>query len=196
MYLFMSLFSMVSQWLSYSTVNLTLSNILEICQHGRWAQHHHKNSTCTDPCMDDKMHTDQGKSNLVPILQHWNRVAEKKNHLTRQLYSDTTRWCIMHSLLWYSHTWISIWTHQKLRAKHNAFLPTLIITQLIQRTMHTCCVRVRLPCLSGFSAISIPIYWYKIAFYPTLISMCKFQSWWKIWSLHKLGFLTYRTWLL
>ena len=29
---------MASQWLLYSTVNLTLSNKLEISQHNRWAQ--------------------------------------------------------------------------------------------------------------------------------------------------------------
>ena len=39
-----TLFSMVSQWLPYSTVNLTLFDMLEICQHDRWAQHHHNNT--------------------------------------------------------------------------------------------------------------------------------------------------------
>ena len=55
-----TLFSMASQWLPYSTVNLKLSNILyvlEIChgQHDRWANHHHNKNTI--PCMGDKMQT-------------------------------------------------------------------------------------------------------------------------------------------
>ena len=59
---------MASQWLSYSTVNLTLSNILEICQHDRWAQH-----TTQFHAWVTKYIQTRVKSNLVPILQHWNR---------------------------------------------------------------------------------------------------------------------------
>ena len=39
---------------------------------------------------------------------------------------------------WYSHTWISIGTHQKLKKnKHNALLSSLMIMQLIQHQMIT-----------------------------------------------------------
>ena len=66
----MSLINMVFWWLrihyfistivfisiaTLSTVNLTLFNILEICQQDTWAQHRHNNNTV--PCMGNKMHT-------------------------------------------------------------------------------------------------------------------------------------------
>ena len=38
MHYFMST-KLASQWPPNSTVNLTLFNMLEICQHDRWAQH-------------------------------------------------------------------------------------------------------------------------------------------------------------
>ena len=59
---------MAFQWLPYSTANLTLSNILKIYQHDRWAQHTTQLHAWVTKCIQTRV-----KNNLVPIVQRWNR---------------------------------------------------------------------------------------------------------------------------
>jgi len=90
---------MASQWLPNSTVNLALSNKLEICLHDRWAQHTTQFHAWVIKCIQTRV-----KSDLAPILQLGLReLCSKSSSL---FYSKFSQNCIIMLIIMFKIYWL------------------------------------------------------------------------------------------